>query len=54
LLSNLSFLVSNRSTRQSNTFCVPFQSTNYGQNSFINRVMESVNLFHIDLFSSIT
>lgn len=54
LLSHLSFLVPNRSTRQLNTFYVPFQSTNYGQNFPMNRGMELVNKFHIDLFSCTT
>ena len=54
LLSSLSFLVPNRSTRQLNTFYVSFQSTNYARNSPMNRVMELVNIFHVDLFSCTT
>ena len=50
LISILSFLVPNRSTRQINTFYVPLQSTNYGKNAPMNRCMELVNTYNVDLF----
>lgn len=50
LLSSLSFLVPNHCTRQLNTFYDPLHSTNYDRNCPMNRGMELVYVFHIDLF----
>lgn len=50
LLAKLTFNIPNRSTRQSNTFYVPFQSTNYSKNAPVNRCMLLVNKYNPDLF----
>jgi len=50
LLSNLSFLVPGHSTRQTDTFYVPFQRTLYGKNAPLSRFMQHVNNFTVDLF----
>lgn len=53
LISSLSFLVPYHISRQLNTF-YSYQSTDYGRNSPMNRVMKLVNIFNIDLFSCTT
>lgn len=50
LLSNISFLVPGHSTRQTDTFYVPFQRTLYGKNAPLIRCMQHVNNFNVDLF----
>lgn len=50
LLSNISFLVPGHSTRQTDTFYVPFQRTLYGKNAPLIRCMQHVNNFNLDLF----
>lgn len=54
LLSKLDFSVPSRNTRQSSTFYVPFQSTNYGLNTPIIRCMQLVNKYNVDIFSYVT
>lgn len=50
LLSNLTFLVPGHTTRQSDTFYVPFQRTLYGKNSPLVRTMKHVNNLNINIF----
>jgi len=53
LISNLSFLVPSRSTKQLNTFYVPLQSTNYGKNAPMNKCMELVNTYIMLIYSCV-
>jgi len=50
LLSNISFLVPGHSTRQTDTFYMPFQRTLYGKNAPLFRCMQHVNNYNVDLF----
>ena len=54
LLTKLNFNIPSNSTRQLNTFYVPFQSTNYSLHAPINKCMILVNKYNVDLFLCVT